>query len=212
MKGEIELYNISFLILKVELHFKEGQSGFRKTQSTMDHLVRFETYVREGFLNREHVVSIFFDLEKAYDTTWKYGIMKNLHDMDLRNRLPLFIQNFLSERKFRVRVGTSLSDFYDQEMGVPQGSILSVTLFTVKINSITSCIRNGVDKSLFVDDFGVSYRSKHMHAIERQLRLHLNRIEDWADNNGFEFSPIKDCLCPFLSKEGSPSRSLLSTL
>ena len=78
----------------------EAQSGFRKTRSTMDHLVRFETFVREGFLNGEHVVSIFFDLEKAYDTTWKYGIMKNLHDMDLRGRLPLFIQNFLSERKF----------------------------------------------------------------------------------------------------------------
>ena len=26
MKGEIELYNISFLILKVELHFKSGMS------------------------------------------------------------------------------------------------------------------------------------------------------------------------------------------
>ena len=110
----------------------------------------------------------FLTLEKAYDTTWKYGIMKNLHDMDLRGRLPLFIQNFLSERKFRVRVGTSLSDFYYQEMGVPQGSILSLTLFIVKINSITSCIRNGVDKSLFVDDFGVSYRSKHMHAIAQR--------------------------------------------
>ena len=94
----------------------EAQSGFRKTCSTMDHHVRFETFVREGFLSREHVVSVFFDLEKAYDTTWKYGIMKNLHEMDLRARLPLFIQNFLSERKFRVRVGTSLSDFYDQEL------------------------------------------------------------------------------------------------
>ena len=94
---------------------------------------------------------------KAYDTTWKYGIMKNLHDMDLRGRLLLFIQILLSERKFRIRVGTSLSDFYDQEMGVPQWSILSVTLFIVKINSITSCIRNDVDNSLFVDDFGVSY-------------------------------------------------------
>ena len=31
----------------------EAQSGFRKTRSTMDHLVRFETFVREGFLNRE---------------------------------------------------------------------------------------------------------------------------------------------------------------
>ena len=49
----------------------EAKSGFRKTRSTMDHLVRFETFVREGFLKGEHVVSIFFDLEKAYDTTWK---------------------------------------------------------------------------------------------------------------------------------------------
>ena len=111
-------------------------------------------------------MSVFFDLEKAYVTTWKYRIMKDLHDMDLRGCFPLFIKNLLSGRKFRVRVGTSLSDFYDQEMGVPQGSILSVTLFIVKINSITSCIRNGVDKSLFIDDFGVSYRSKSMQAIK----------------------------------------------
>ena len=68
----------------------EAQSGFWKTRSTMDHLVRFETFVREGFLNGEHVVSIFLDLEKAYDTTWKYGIMNNIHDMDLRGRLPPF--------------------------------------------------------------------------------------------------------------------------
>ena len=88
-------------------------------------------------------------------------------------------------------MGTSLSDFYDQEMGVPQGSILSVTLFIVKINSITRCIRNGGEKYLFVNDFGVSYRSKHMQAMKRQLQLHLNRIEDWADKNGFKFSQSK---------------------
>ena len=64
----------------------------------MDHLVRFETFVREGYLKGEHVVSIFLDLEKAYDTTWKYGITKDLHCMDLRGRLPLHTQNFLSER------------------------------------------------------------------------------------------------------------------
>ena len=151
----------------------------RKTRSTMDHLVRFETFVREGFLNREHVVSIFFDLEKAYDTTWKHGIMKNLHDMDFRGRLPLLIQNLLSERKFRVRVGTSLSDFYDQEMGVPQGSILSVILFIVKINSIISCIRNGVGKSLFVDDFGVSYRSKHIHSLRKPKEASGGHAAQW---------------------------------
>ena len=80
--------------------------------------MHFETFEREGFLKGEHVVSIFFDIEKAYDTTWKYGIMKDLHDMDLRGCLALFIQNFLSERNFRVRVGASLSALYDKEMGV----------------------------------------------------------------------------------------------
>ena len=49
----------------------EAQSGFGKTRSKIDHLLHFETYVRTEFLNGAHMVSIFFDFEKAYDTTWK---------------------------------------------------------------------------------------------------------------------------------------------
>jgi hypothetical protein len=47
---------------------------FRQGRSTLDHLVRFETFIRNAFAKKEHAVSIFFDLEKAYDTTWKYMI------------------------------------------------------------------------------------------------------------------------------------------
>ena len=67
------------------------QCGFRSRRSTVDHLVRFETFCREAFIHNQHLVSVFFDLEKAYDTTWKYGIMKDLHDFGLRGRLPNFI-------------------------------------------------------------------------------------------------------------------------
>ena len=52
----------------------------KKTRTTIGHLVRFETFVRKGFLNGEHVVSIFFDADKAYDTTWKCGFLKDLHE------------------------------------------------------------------------------------------------------------------------------------
>ena len=62
--------------------------------------MHFETYVREAFFDGEDVVSIFFDLEKAYDTTWKYGIMKDLYNMDLRGRLPLFMEYLLPEKEF----------------------------------------------------------------------------------------------------------------
>ena len=59
------------------------QSGFRKQRSTTDHLVRLESFVREAFVQRQHAVVIFFDLEKAYERTWNHGIMKDLHDAGL---------------------------------------------------------------------------------------------------------------------------------
>ena len=71
---------------------------------------------------------LFFYLEKAYNTTWKYVILKDINRLGLRGRLPTFIENFLADSTMQVRVGSSLSDYYDQEPGVPQGSVLSTTL------------------------------------------------------------------------------------
>ena len=55
----------------------------------------------------------------------------------------------------KVRVGNTYSDPYSQEAGVPQGSILSVTLFSLKINSIVSCILPDIKCSLYVDDLAI---------------------------------------------------------
>ena len=71
-----------------------AQSGFRKQIGTLDHLVRFETFIREGFIKKEHVVLVFFDLEGVYDTTWKYGIMNDLYDFVIQGRLAYFISAF----------------------------------------------------------------------------------------------------------------------
>ena len=86
------------------------QAGFRKNNYTNDHLIRLESFIRDAFVKKEHVVAVFFDLEKAYDTTWKHGIMKDLHKLGLKGQLPLFIQIFLSDRTFNVRIGNTLSD------------------------------------------------------------------------------------------------------
>ena len=178
------------------------QCGFRSKRSTVDHLVRLETFVREAFIKKEHLTAVFFDLEKAYDTTWKYGIMRDLSDFGLKGRLPHFIDNFLSNRNFKVHVGTTLSDLQGQEEGVPQGSILSVTLFSIKINNIVKALNPGVDCSLYVDDFLICYRSKHMHTIERQLQQCLNKIQKWALENGFKFSKTKTQCMHFCQLRG----------
>ena len=93
------------------------QSGFRFERSANDHLIRLDTFVRDAFVTREHVVSVFFDF------AWRYGIIKDLHNLGLKGRLPIFIQSFLEDRTMQVRVGSTLSDFYDPKQGVPLGSI-----------------------------------------------------------------------------------------
>ena len=91
--------------------------------------------------------------------------MKNIHDIGSKGRLPLFIQNFLNDREFKVKVDSTLSELHKQEQGVPQGSILSVTFFSIKINDIVKNKNPGVDCSLYVDDFLICYRWKNMHTI-----------------------------------------------
>ena len=98
----------------------------------------------------------------------------------------------MSNRSFQVKVGSELSTPFEQEEGVPQGSILSPILFEIKMDSITKTLKENIDCSLYVDDFLICYKSKsNIDTIERQLQLQLNRLEEWANKNGFKFSPSK---------------------
>ena len=175
-----------------------NQAGFRKNHSTYDHLVRLESFIRDAFVKKEHVFAIFFDLERAFKTTWKYGIMKDLHNIGLRGRLPNFISNFLSNRSFNVRIGSAWSDTFKQEQGVSQGSILSPTSFNIKINNIVKCVNN-IHSSLYVDNFGIFYKSKNMENIEFRLQRSLDKVETWATENGFKFSKTKTQCVHFVS-------------
>ena len=74
---------------------------YRANRSTVDHLIRLETFIRDAFIQNEHLVAVFFDLQKAYDTTWKYGILKDLHDMGLRGNLPIYFETFYPIEYFK---------------------------------------------------------------------------------------------------------------
>ena len=181
-------------VLESKKLLSKFQCGFRKDHSTLDHLVRFEHFIREAFARKKQVLAVFFDLEKAYDTTWKHGILTDLFDLEFRGRLPIFIQNFLSDRHFQVKSGSTFSNSYLQENGVPQGSILSPMLFNLKINNIMKSVSNNANASLFVDDFAVYIEDKHLKHLERSMQLCINKIQKWVAENGFKFS-IYETIC-----------------
>ena len=70
------------------------------------------------------------------------------------------------------------SELQEQEMEVPQGSILSVTLFNIRINNIVKCLNLGVEGSLYLDDFLICCKSNYIRTIEHQLQQCLNKINN----------------------------------
>ena len=166
------------------------QCGCRRDRSTTDHLVRLEASIRKAFAHSEHLITIFFDLQKAYDTTWRFGIMRDLYKMGLRGRLPLYIEQFLKDRYFKVQINSTLSNNFIQQEGVPQGCVLSVTLFAIKINDIANQIPNDYrfHSSLYVDDFQLAYRHLDLNVIREKLQGCLNSVSKWTEANGFTFS------------------------
>ncbi|GFV89075.1 probable RNA-directed DNA polymerase from transposon X-element [Trichonephila clavipes] len=178
------------------------QSGFRKGRSTLDNIIQLESKIRNAFVRRNHLVSIFFDIEKAYDRTWRYGILRTLFNFGFRGNLPTFIKKFLNLRTFRVRLGGTLSAPFTQAEGVPQGSILSVTLFICHISSILSILSPSIQASLYVDDLQISCEGSDMRMIERQLQTAVNNILKWCDTNGHSISASKSCCVHFCRKRG----------
>jgi len=176
------------------------QCGFRKNRSTIDHLVRFETYLRRELAQNKHTAAVFFDLEKAYDLTWRYGILRDLYGMNVRGYLPKFIAGFLRDRVFQVKTNSAISDTRRQETGVPQGSTLSVTLFAIKINSLARIIPRDVFSSLFVDDVQISFAHHNIDELEGKLQMTINAMVTWANENGFRFSPSKTNTMRFFTR------------
>ncbi|XP_069171294.1 probable RNA-directed DNA polymerase from transposon BS isoform X2 [Procambarus clarkii] len=177
-----------------------SQFGFRKCRSTTDVLVNLEVYIRTDFAAKTSIVAVLFDLEKAYDTTWRYHILSQLHSFGLRGHLPLFLRSFLSRRSFRVRLGTALSASFQQYEGVPQGSVLSTTLFLVALNGLLSSLPSGVFSALYVDDLTLCCQGDDSPLLQRRLQLAIDAVSSWATDHGFKFSTSKTCAMTFTRK------------
>lgn len=85
----------------------------------------------------------------------------------------------------------SLSASYELENGLPQGSVLSVTLFLCAINSILDSVSLPVKELLYADDLTIFISHKNIRHIEKKLQLTINKLNKWSEENGFTFSEQK---------------------
>ena len=103
--------------LKIKKNFANIKCGGRQERSTLDRLVRLEPAVRTAFALGKNQISIFFELQKAYDMTWRGAILRDKAAAGLRQFLPKYIEQFFKTRYFKVRVQDYTTKTYCQHNG-----------------------------------------------------------------------------------------------
>lgn len=186
------------LVNKRLMHYLESlnllnmnQSGFRKLRSTADNLVTLEHEIKLGFCRGHDTVAVFFDLEKAYDMTWRVVIRRELVNIGIHGKLYNYLDSFLEKRNFKVAYGGELSESKSLENGLPQGSVLSCALFNLAIDRILSSIQEPVHALMFADDLVIYFTHNNIDTTRRELQNALSRIESNAKRYGFKFSKSK---------------------
>lgn len=185
------------------------QFGFRKNNSTLDGIIFLENEIQLAFQNKQHLVALFIDLEKAYDRTWRFHILNKVIEIGIRGQMFNFIRDFLNNRTFQVQIADFLSSKRPLENGVPQGSVLSVRLFLLAINDIVKEIESPINISLYADDICLFMRSSDMDVITNKLQYSINQVNDWMSQHGFKISPEKTTAVHFCRKRKDHSDPII---
>jgi hypothetical protein len=152
-----------------------SQFGFRARHSTTLQYMRLEDRVTLNFNNNMCTAAVFLDIEKAFDTTLQPGLPYKLSKLQFSTSLIKLIRSFLSQRKFRVSVEDEMSTPRFMQMVVPQGSVLSPTLYNLYI--IDTPQTPGVNLALFADD-------TCLYATDRKEGYVLRKIQHGLDSMG----------------------------
>lgn len=169
------------------------QCGYQKHHSATDQLVHLENALQNSFIEGNHMISVLFNLEKAFNKMWRYNIRKQLQDWWFEVICPNLSPAFS---------GTGLSTQHKLKNGIPQGSPLSSMLSTITISGIFVGIETSVVKYLCVDYLALFYSAKSMGMIKRKVQGTIDTLIENANSTGFSFSAPNTKWVYFCPKQG----------
>jgi hypothetical protein len=107
-------------------------------------------------------------------------VLYKISKLQFPANLIKLINSFLTNRKFRVSVEGELSTPREIQAGVPQGSVLAPTLYSLYINDTSRT--PGVHFALFADDTCMYATDRKEGYVLRKLQSGLNEMEEWCED------------------------------
>ena len=128
--------NVVRVRLAKVVSLSETQAAFRPGRSCADHVYTVSQLLQALKRAGLDTYAFFLDIQKAYDTVWRYGLYYKLYLKGVRGKLWHIIIDMLSKSAAQVRLDGALSDSFSISQGVPQGCPLSCLLFNIFIDDL----------------------------------------------------------------------------
>ena len=183
------IFDSLYLYLSSNNLITANQSGFRPGDSCPNQLLFLVNEIHKAFENPKSLElrAVFLDISKAFDKVWHDGLLFKLKQNGVSGKLLKFFESYLYNRKQRVALNGSFSDFSAIESGVPQGSVLGPLLFLVYINDLEKNIKSHV--KFFADDTMLYSVVEDPNLSADDLNHDLELISQWAFQWKMAFNP-----------------------
>ena len=170
------------------------QVGFRRGRTAEEHVGRLVQHVQDGW-NRpkprgrpvegwtaERFVLLSFDFARAYDTIDHRMLKLKLLRLSLPRCLVDWIFQFLRDRRARVEVNDVPSEERPFRAGLPQGSVLAPSLFTLWSADLAAALRGipGTTVLMYADDTATLSSGSTLPIARSRAQLAADTLAKWA--------------------------------
>ena len=174
----------------------------------MNHIYTLAEIILKRKKKRKPTFCCFLDIAKAYDTVWRKGLCKKLKDIGINANFIQSIRDIYDNVKSSVLVPDRRTSWFDLNIGLRQGCVLSPLLFLIFINDLIKELKNttiGVEMGagvlnnlVFADDVVLLANNKG------ELQALLSIAEKYARTWNFTFNTKKCKVIVFTKRDAAP--------
>ncbi len=110
-----------------------------------------------------------------------------------------WIESYITQRKQFVRVHNITSATSENSLGVPQGSVLGLLLFSMYINDLPNSCPSNVTCQMYADDAVVYVHAKTKHQAAKNLSAAMSNVSNWLQHSHLHLN-VSKTVCFFSNK------------